>query len=121
MGYKHLNSRQGMWAMRGKSSADVPIYGDEAEPVHRLRLTDALTVKRFIYAGNATFTVVSNETGTRYTYRIRESPPDFTAVSHFVHVLTGPDNIKDFTYFGNIFRADLHYWLGKKSHLRPDD
>jgi hypothetical protein len=54
--------------------------------------------KRFILAGNATFTIVSRKTGTRYTYRVRhkEGKP------HYVSVLTGPDS---YTYLGEIFNV----------------
>ncbi len=56
-----------------------------------------MNLRTFITAGNATFTVTSRKSGTRFTYRV--SATDRPG-SWFVSVLTGPDNTSDFSYAG---------------------
>ena len=63
------------------------------------QLTTAEALK-FILAGNATFTLVSQKTGTRYTYRVRQPKGDNSGKIRFVSLLTGPDNEADYTYLG---------------------
>lgn len=86
------------------------------------------SVQDFIFAGNATFTLVSLKTGVRFTYKVRvkkadldklnleeylrlhatehgtvlEFHPPFDAsdVVYFVNLLRGPDNTADFAYMG---------------------
>ena len=56
---------------------------------------------RFVFAGNATFTLVSKKTGARFTYKIRRGEPQGTrAPLTFASVLSGPDNQADYTYMG---------------------
>lgn len=78
----------------------------------------------YLFAGNATFTVVSRRTGTRFTFKV--SAPDKTmdgatlkpedAQIHFVKVLTGSDNTSDYDYLGNI-RNRSRYDHGRKSRV----
>ena len=56
----------------------------------------------FIFAGNATFTLVSVKTQVRYTYKLQKSDDGRV---FFVRVLTGPENTTDFRYAG-FFPAD---------------
>jgi hypothetical protein len=61
---------------------------------------------RFVFAGNATFTLTSGRTGQSFTYRIREGKPlGSRAPKLFASVLTGPDNTRDYTYLGIVERA----------------
>lgn len=53
-------------------------------------------VKAFITGGNATFTVVSKKSGTRFTYRVRKAEDQ----RFFVSVLTGGNNERDYAYMG---------------------
>lgn len=53
----------------------------------------------FILAGKATFTLVSVKTGVRYTYRVNR--PKATD-PHFVRLLTGPENTRNYAYMGRI-------------------
>lgn len=62
-----------------------------------------MDARRFILAGNATFTVVSAKTGTRFTYKIRAREVDGGRTLYFVSVLTGADNESDYTFLGTIF------------------
>lgn len=83
---------------------------EEAQPDMRGRLTTAAAIERFMLAGNATITVRSLRTGTRFTYKIRkpDPTPDFPNPVHFVNLLTGQDNTSDYQYLGlirdNVFR-----------------
>ena len=74
-------------------------------------------LKRFLLAGNATFTVRSLKTLTRFTFRVRR--PSDTA-PHFVSVMTGRDNETAYTYLGTIFNA-TSYRHGKKSPIAESD
>ena len=65
-------------------------------------LKTASTVKSFIQGGNATFTLVSLKTGTRFTYRVRESED---GNCFFVGLLSGPNNEADYAYLGIIRRG----------------
>ena len=56
--------------------------------------------KRFLFAGNATFTV-SNPNGEHYTFRIRQ--PDENA-PFFLSWLSGPDNEASYSYLGILQR-----------------
>jgi hypothetical protein len=70
--------------------------------------TDAFA---FATGGNATFTLVSKRTGTRFTFKLTkpkharpdaEGPPPL-----FVKVLTGPDNASSYTFVGTLFRGGV--------------
>lgn len=63
------------------------------------RFTNASDALSFIQAGNATVTAVSVTTGTRFTYRVRESDDGKV---FFVSLLSGPDNTASYTYMGII-------------------
>jgi hypothetical protein len=69
----------------------------------------------FVFAGNATFTVKSEKTGTRFTFKVRQPKPD---APHFVSLLSGPDNENDFNFLGTVF-ASGEYRHGAKSRVSP--
>ena len=75
-----------------------------------------INTKTFALAGNATFTVTSVKTGTRFTYKVRQPNPE---APHFVKVLTGSDNENSYTFLGTIF-SDGTFRHGKKSPIGPD-
>jgi hypothetical protein len=75
-------------------------------------------LSQFVHAGAAVFTLESERTGARFTYRVKHPRDDTGAVDRsilFVGVLTGPDNTNDFTYLGQIKR-DL-FTIGRKSRI----
>ena len=76
------------------------------------RLTTRADVQTFMLAGNATFTLKSEKTGNRFTYRIRASEDGHV---HFVGLLNGADNESNFLYLG-IIRAGI-YSHGRKSKI----
>ena len=73
-------------------------------------VNDASLDATFIKAGNATFTVTSLGTGTRFTYKVQIAKDRQTGKRSengpwFVSVLTGSDNTSDFQFMGTIFAA----------------
>lgn len=63
------------------------------------RMEDPRLVREFILAGNARFTIVSETTGSRFTYRVNKHAER----DHwFVSLLTGSDNEADYSYMGMI-------------------
>lgn len=106
---------------QGAFQFDKPTDGIVREEDKR-PFKDIETLKTFLYAGNATITVKSLRTQTRFTYRVREAPPPTTInspskVGWFVAVLTGPENSHDYTYLGHIFRESHDYVHGRKSRI----
>lgn len=83
----------------------------------RAPILDTATVKRFIEAGNARFTVVNPATGNRFTFKVR-TPEDNNGL-RFVSVLTGSDNEGDYTYLGTVF-PDGNFRVTRKSRISPD-
>ena len=75
-----------------------------------------IDITRFALAGDATFTVVSKKTGTRFTYRV--SQKDDTT-PHFVALLNGPDNTSSYCFLGSIFNGEK-YFHGRKSRVTPE-
>ena len=79
------------------------------------------TFGRFMLAGNATFTVVSKKTGTRFTFKVTkpEPTPQYPNPIHFVKVLTGNQNETDYTYLGQITSRGgmTTYQHGRKSPI----
>lgn len=88
--------------------------GEPEEPVSMIgNLASAAIALSFITAGNAYFTVRSQKSGVRYTYRVSLAKPQpgyehWTGHSYFVALLTGPENTADYQYLGmirdNVFR-----------------
>jgi hypothetical protein len=79
------------------------------------RLATAAAAKAFILGGNATLTLVSTKTGTRFTYNVRISDD---GACRFVSLLSGPDNKSDFRYLGRI--AGDTFWKGRKAPKAGD-
>ena len=70
---------------------------------------------KFMLAGNATFTLRSEKTGKRYTYKIQKAK---NGGVWFVKLLTGPDNQSSYTYLGMI--KNNRFSLTSKSRLTLD-
>lgn len=66
-------------------------------PVPNGALESANDALRFIFGGNATFTIRSAKTGARFTYKIRQ--PEI-GKPFFASVLAGQNNETDFEYIG---------------------
>ena len=83
--------------------------------------------ERFIFAGNAYFSLKSLKTGTHYTYRVSRAfdekkdaeSGEVTKIYKdlwFVSLLTGPDNWENYTYIG-ICDANHDFKTTAKSRL----
>src|ERR1700677_3387560 len=83
------------------------------------RLTDPHRAIDYILAGNATFTLRSLASGTRYTYKVSQSQPDPQGqFVHFVGLLSGPDNESDYRYMGIIRHNE--FTVTRKSQFSPE-
>jgi hypothetical protein len=95
-------------------------------------------VEDFIFAGNATFTLMSKKTGVRFTYKVRAKKEDLarleqeedlrlhaaehgnilefrpamteSEVTYFVGLLRGPDNLQDYSYMGVLRKNPTRYF-----------
>lgn len=93
----------------------------EHDHVKRGRLTSAADMFTFALAGNATLTLVSEKTKTRYTFKVRRPDDAEPGCPFFVSVMYGSDNEDEFAYLGTIGADGQSYRHGKKSHFHDDD
>jgi hypothetical protein len=88
-----------------------------------------MTLRRWILAGSATFTLVSKKSGRRFTYKVQKAknetgkplPNDI----YFIKVLTGCNNETDYAFFAYIkIPTDSHrlaiYKHSEKSRLAEE-
>ena len=68
--------------------------------------------KEFIFAGNATFTLESENTGNRFTYKMQKS--DDLDDLYFIKLLVGQDNQSDYRYIGCYYRDSGYFHPSKK-------
>ncbi len=81
--------------------------------------SDAKCIMEFVYGGKAIFTLVNVKSGSRFTYRInagKSNPKYPNSLLHFVSLLSGPDNVNDYSYFGYIKNSAFVYG-GAKAHI----
>lgn len=78
-------------------------------------------IKRFVTAGNATFTITSARTGRHMTYQCNKplGEEGNGGAPIFVKVLTGPDNRHDYTYLGMLAPSE-EFIRTKKSANMPE-
>lgn len=79
---------------------------NEAEAVQQAAMTFPQEVKDFVLGGRAIFTIRSQATGKRFTYRLYRSAKKKNI--YFLSLLTGPNNLNDYSYMGLI---DSNYGL----------
>ncbi len=79
------------------------------------QFTDAIAARQFIRAGKSTFTIRSEKTGTRFTYRVNVSNDGNV---HFVALLNGADNDSNYQFLG-ILSRDM-YRHGRKSRVTEE-
>lgn len=97
--------------------------------MERAPFTTAEQSRQFMNAGNATVTLRSKTTDTRFTYRIQaphfpgnegtNSARDVNNDMRFVKVLTGADNENSYSYLGFI-RRGVFFHGGTKSRVGRD-
>ncbi len=71
-------------------------------------LTNPSAVTRFLLAGDARFTLVSQATGRRFTYRLREAPE--RPGTYWLSALTGPDNEANYKYALTVRSSPMGGW-----------
>jgi hypothetical protein len=59
-----------------------------------------ININNFVFAGKAIFTIESQKTGTRYTYKVVQCESKKSL--YFVSLLTGQNNEHDYKYIGII-------------------
>ena len=69
-----------------------------SEERHPLMIEAAEDAMAFAFGGNARFTLKSEATGKRYTYRVSKAKDRDDM--YFASLLTGPDNTSDYEYLG---------------------
>ena len=80
----------------------------------RNRLMDFESIDRFVRGGNAYFTVVNPDSGSRYTFRVSQRENENGEKSpFFVGVLRGPDNTSHYQYLGVIFDGKTYRHTAK--------
>ena len=84
----------------------------------RGQLTSIEDIKNFVLAGNATITIRSGATGSRFTFKIR-TPKHAQSPIWFVSLLTGSDNENHYEYVGQIRNNGL-FDHGRKSRISND-
>lgn len=71
----------------------------------------------FVFAGKAIFTVQSNRTKKRFTYKMKQAKNG--SKPYFISVLNGTDNYTNYQYLGTVFnKTEFNY--GKKSKISKD-
>ncbi len=80
------------------------------------KIESGAAAKEFMLAGNARVTLVSEATGTRFTYQIREGKEE--TAPHFVSLLNGACNESDYAFLGSIF-GKTTYRHGRRSRISP--
>jgi hypothetical protein len=81
-------------------------------------------ILKFITAGKAIFTIKNEQTGNRFTYRVKKAKPrndNKPSNLWFVSVLTGSNNESDYTYIGLLkaYNNLYYYEHGGKSSISP--
>ena len=84
------------------------------------QINDPGSIEQFVLGGNATFTLVSKSTGSRFTYKVRAPKEDGPAKILFVSVLNGPDNWSNYKYLGTLNPKQRRFYHGKKAKISSD-
>lgn len=79
------------------------------QPLMPHQMTDPADIRRFILAGNSTFTLRNSTTGRRYTLKVvlpkKDGKVQYGA-PHFVKLMDGSDNETSYKYMGIIRNTD---------------
>lgn len=101
-------------AAAAAAEATEPTAGTTAQ------LTAVDGIRAFITAGKAIFTLQGQT--ARYTFKVskREASDQYTQDAWFISLLTGPDNLADYTYMGMLDAGTGAVRLTKASKYRED-
>jgi len=110
---------------------DVDVYRNEDNEIEsgpspdltsRFRgiIKDPKAALDYMFAGKSIFTIANPATHTRFTYRVFKKEVDNkTRTLYFVSILSGPDNVKNYSFIGTIFDGN-HFRLSAKSKINAD-
>lgn len=91
------------------------------EIIHAHKLETVQSVKDFIFAGNATFTLRNPNSGNHLTFKVSApKKQDPKRPVYFVNLMTGKDNEKSYSFLGTLF-GQFNYQHSKKSILNVHD
>jgi hypothetical protein len=86
-------------------------------------LTSIAHIREFMTAGNATLTIRSKLTSTRFTFKLVKSPDDGRSTQViFVKLLNGSDNEESFRFMGTLFPNQASFYVYRhsvKSSISP--
>jgi hypothetical protein len=83
--------------------------------LHKAQLAQELVIP-FMLAGQAYLTFKSLKTDKQFTYKIERQ--EKTPHKHYCYVLTGPNNMNDYTFFGTIYEGLMpSFYLSDRSEL----
>jgi hypothetical protein len=87
--------------------------GIENESQEKIKESEqTFEAEKFIFAGNATFTLESTKTGNRYTYKMTKCKDKKDL--YFVGLLYGTDNEKDYKYIGVVDKGNFRTTANSK-------
>ena len=97
----------------------------QAVRIDRHTISEIESIKKFMYAGNSTFTIQNTETKNRFTYKLQVPDDKKHKMEHekvwFVKVMTGTDNEDSYTFIGTLFPEGSgivkNYRHSKKSRI----
>jgi hypothetical protein len=79
----------------------VAFLDPPADSTHTAPAAPRPVGREFILAGNAIFTITNDHLNRRFTYRVTRKKADLEyGERFFVSVLTGPNNLANYTYLG---------------------
>lgn len=85
------------------------------EPLPIAQLFEIEEQKKFIFGGNAYFTIENPDTGNRFTYRISKAIKTEEEDLFWVSLLRGPDNTSDYSFMGLIKGGEYRHSKKKMS------
>ena len=94
-------------------------YGTTITELPGVELKGLELIHPFLWAGNATFTLVSKVSGKRFTYKLVKSDNDWHKDKqiYFVSYLNGPDNEHNYQYLGMLNLDEQSFKLTKNSKV----
>jgi hypothetical protein len=81
-------------------------------------LLEGKQLRDFIFAGNATFTILNESTKNRFTYKIKYNE---NRKVFYISVMTGTSNTRSFTYLGTYFPFNGIYRRSNYSDISRQD
>jgi len=90
-------------------STNLPLKLEcDVKPVLDGKIRENAERLAFVLAGNAYFTIENTQSGNRFTFRVSANKKE-SEVTHWVCVLTGPDNLSNYTFIGFIKAGEFFH------------